>query len=259
MSWVSDGREWPRWSAPTREPLATKQAWAGVAVVSAVAIALSLIHLPNPATSPTWVAGMTFGHPLAAPAGWRQTAQTDYRWVRRVYGRDADLIRQRFVADAGNPDWDKFARPRTVIVDSTSTWRPISLRVYPEAVLYDESARRISDPKFIDLGNGVTGSLVTVVDDKAILTYNLLTWTWRDEGSAQRILVASVDNHEDDAVFPEPNGGLLATLRTMFAVLFRGNQAVAHTWDSDPGYKDIEMLTEFGRGLVDAQLRRAAT
>ncbi len=236
------------------EPMATRQAWAGIAVVAVVAAALSLMSLPPPASNPVLMAGMTFGRPLAAPAGWHETAESDYPWVRRLYGRDADLFRQRFVADAGNPAWDKFARPRTVIVDSTSTWRPISLQVYPSMVLYDESASRISDPKFIDLGSGVTGSMVTVVDDKAFLTYNLLTWTWRSEGSAQRIVIASVDNHEDDAVFPEPSGGLPATLRTMFAIFFRGNQA---TWNSDPVFKDVEMLTEFGRGLVQAQLHRA--
>lgn len=66
--------------------------------------------------------------------------------MRRVYGHDADLIRQRFVADVGNPEWDKLARPRTVIVDSTSTWLPFALKTYPANVLYDDSSSRISDP-----------------------------------------------------------------------------------------------------------------
>ena len=29
------------------------------------------------------------------------------------------------------------------------------------------------------------------------------------------------------------------------------------TWDSDPTYKDAGLLTSFGRGLIDAQLRNA--
>ena len=67
-------------------------------------------------------------------------------------------------------------------------------------------------------------------------------------------MVASVDNHEAEVIFPEPTGGMAQALRTMLAVFFRGNQA---TWDSDPTFKDRDMLTEFGRALVQAQLRQA--
>ena len=65
--------------------------------------------------------------------------------------------------------------------------------------------------------------------------------------------VAAVDNHEPDALFPEPSGGLVPTLRTMIIILFRGNSA---TWDRDPVFKDADMLTEFSKGLIDAQLAR---
>jgi len=236
------------------EPLAAKQIWAGIPLVVATGVALSLVDLPAPATRPVWVQGMTFGRPLASPAGWHQVEQSDYRWVRRVYGSDAVLIRQRFVADVGNPEWDKFSRPRTVVVDSVNTSRPFSLQTYPQTLLYDESSSRISDPRFIDLGHGIIGSLVTVVDDRRLVTYNLLSWTWREADSAQRVTIAAVDNHEDDVVFPEPSGGFNASLRTMVSVFFRGNQA---TWDSDPTYKDAGLLTSFGRGLIDAQLRHA--
>ncbi len=237
------------------EPVAARQIIAGIPVVLVAAVAIMLVPLPDPAARVTPVPGMVFGRPLVAPAGWHQVEQSNYPWVRRVYGRDADLIRQRFVADTGNPAWDKLARPRTVIVDSTSTWRPFALKVYPANVLYDDSSSRISDPILIDLGHGVTGSLVTVVDDARLLTYNLMTWIWGDEDAAQRVLIAAVDNHEDEVVFPPPSGGLSTTLRTMVTVFFRGNQA---TWDSDPNFKDADLLTEFGRGLVDAQMRSIA-
>lgn len=235
------------------EPVAARQVLAGVPLVLLAAVLIMLVPLPDPAAKVTPVPGMVFGPPLAAPAGWHQVEESNYPWVRRVYGHDADLIRQRFVADVGNPEWDKLARPRTVIVDSTSTWLPFALKTYPANVLYDDSSSRISDPVLVDLGHGVTGSLVTVVDDARLLTYNLMTWTWGDEDAAQRVLIAAVDNHEDEMVFPPPSGGLSTTLRTIVTVFFRGNQA---TWDSDPNFKDADLLTEFGRGLVDAQLRR---
>ncbi len=235
------------------EPLAARQVWAGAALVTVVAAALSLAGLPAPAIQPTSMPGMVFGRPLAAPSGWQEIEQSDYRWVRRIYGRDANLIRQTFLARTGDPRWDKFGRPRTVIVDSTSTQNPFSLKSYPASVLYDQGRSRISDPTLVDLGAGVTGSVVTVVDDIHLLTYNVLTWTWRDGGAAQRVMVAAVDDHEADVIYPEPTGGLGPTLRTMVAVFFRGNQA---TWDSDPTFKDLDMLTEFGRSLVEAQLQQ---
>jgi len=235
-------------------PLATKQIWSVIPVVLAVGVALSFINMPTQAAPPPLEKEMTFGRPLAAPVGWQMTSETDYSWVRRIHGKDATLIRQQFVADAGDPRWDKFARPRTVVVDATSTWRPISLQVFPSTILYDESSSRISEPRFIDLGHGITGALRTAVDEKLLVSFDLLSFTWRNNGSAQRVQIASADNHDEDAPFPEPNGGLAPTLRTMFSVLFRGNAVTANT---EPTFKDAELLSGFGRGLVDAQLRQA--
>lgn len=237
------------------EPLASRQIFEGLAVVLIAAIAISLVNLPVQDAPPTDVPGMSFGKPLAAPAGWHQVDEHDFPWVRRIYGKDADLRRQRFVADVGRVEWDKLARPRTVIVDTTTTYRPFSLRVYPAVVMYDASSSRFSDPTTVDLGHGITGSMVTVIDDKRLLTYTLLSWTWRNDGSAQRVMIASVDNHEDNVVFPEPNGGLIATLSTMISVLFRGNQALYH---STPTFKDFDLLSTFGRALVAEQMRMKA-
>jgi len=235
-------------------PLAARQIWAVVPVVLVVGTVLSSINIPQPAAPPPLENGMTFGRALAAPDGWHMTKEAEYSWVRRLHGKDATLIRQWFVADAGDPRFDKFARPRTIVVDSTSTWRPISLEVFPATVLYDEFSSRISEPRPIDLGQGVTGGLRTAVDEKLLVSFDLLSWTWRNEGSAQRVMIASVDNHDEDAPFPEPNGGLGPTIRTMLSVLFRGNAVTSHT---EPTFKDAELLTGFGRGLVDAQLRQA--
>lgn len=236
------------------EPLAAREVWAGLALVLSVGVVLALIPLPataNPRPPPRFD-DMTFGRPLVAPTGWTVTEQRDYDFVTRLHGSDAVLIRQTMVADAGNPQWDKFARPRTVVVDSTSTWRPFSLNVYSARLLYDLSAARISDPLSVDLGNGVSGFLVTVVDDRLLLTWNVLQFSWRNEGSAQRVLVIAVDNHEPDAYFPEPAGGLGSTLNSLFTLLLRGNAALS---DRTPKHKDADLLTTFGRGLVAAQLQ----
>jgi hypothetical protein len=235
-------------------PLTTRQVWAGVALTLAVAVALSLVNLPKPGIAPNWVDGMTFGRPLTAPTGWHVSAEREYVWVRRFHGQRANLIRQQIVADTADPRWDTLGRPRTVMVDTTNTWRPISLEVFPATIPYDESSSRISNPRLVDLGHGITGALVNAVNDKLFLSYDILIWTWRNQDSAQRVMLISVDNHDADAQFPEPGGGFGATLRTMFDVLFRGNTV---TSDHDPAFKDAGLLTEFGRALVDVQLQQA--
>jgi len=237
------------------EPLAAKDVWAGLPLVLAVAIALSLVTLPGPTSPPaTWVPQLTFGKPLQASVGWHVSKEIEYDWVRRLYGQHATLIRQQMVADTGNPKWDKFGRPRAVIVDSTNTLQPFSLGVYPSTLLYDTASSRLSDPRPVDLGHGVAGDMYSVIDDQLLVTWNLLVFHWRNKGSAQRVLIGAVDNHEAEAPFPEPNGALWPTLGTLFTVLFRGN---AVTTNREPEFKDAEMLTQFGRGLVSAQLRDA--
>lgn len=235
------------------EPLAAGQVVRALPLVAVVAVVLALVPLPHPPAPPVMrFDGLQISGPLNPPAGWHVEDTQDYPWVKRMHGRIAQLTRQQMVADVGNPDWDKLARPRTLMVDNVITDRPFSFNVYPAKVLYDVTATRLSKPRQVDLGYGVIGEVVSVVDDHLMVTWNMLQWTWRNEQRAQRILVISVDNHEDNAPFPRPSGALLPTLSTLLTVLFRGNSAVD---DDKPTFKDIDLLTAFGRGMVTAQIQ----
>jgi xanthosine utilization system XapX-like protein len=234
------------------EPIAARQVLAGLPLVLVVGILLALVKLPIvPAPPVARFSGLQISGPLNPPAGWHITETADYPWVKRLHGRIAHLTRQRMVANVGNPQWDKLSRPRTVVVDNVVSDRPFSFNVYPVKVLYDVSATRLSKPRRVDLGYGVVGEAVSVVDDHLLVTWNMLQWTWRNDVRAQRVLLISVDNHDDSAPFPNPSGALLPTLSTLFTVLFRGNSAVD---DRNPTFKDIDLLTTFGRGLVRAQI-----
>lgn len=235
------------------EPLAAKQVWAGLPLVMIVAVALAFAPLPDYGKAPTsQFDRVRFGEPLAAPAGWHVTETKEFTWVDKVYGPHAKLIRQTFVANEGNPSWDKFARPRALVVDSVTTNRPFAFTTYPARVLYHVSEIRESAPRQVPLGHDLMGSLSNVVDDDILITWDTLEWTWGDEGSAQQVTIFAVDNHEPDAPFPSPTGALLPTLQTMYTVLLRGNAVVT---DDSPEFKDGDMLIEFGRGLVDAQVQ----
>ncbi|CAA0117286.1 Uncharacterised protein [Mycolicibacterium vanbaalenii] len=236
------------------EPLAAKQVWAGVPLVTAAALVLATFPLPispnaaifeRPSGYP-----LVSGTPPVAPPGWMTSAAITRTPVNRLYGPDAVLVRQRMTADVGNPRWDKMGSPRTVVVDSTVSQRPFSLGTYPSRVLYGLTSARISEIREVDLGMGVIGSLISVVDDQLLVTWNSMQFNWGDEDLAQRVTIFAVDNHDPDAPFPQPTQNLFPTLRTLITLLFRGNEVLDQR---TPSFKDADMLSQFGRALVAAQ------
>jgi hypothetical protein len=150
----------------------------------------------------------------------------------------------------GDARFDKLSHPRTVVVDSLLTERPFSLGVYPGRVLYGLTGARFSTFRQVDLGMGVTGQMVSVVDDDLLVTWNSVQFAWGDDDIAQRVTIFAVDNHDPGAPFPEPSAEISSSVRTLITLLFRGNAVLD---ERTPSFKDAELLTEFGRALVAAQ------
>lgn len=245
----------PRLSAINRnpQPLAARQVWAAVPLVTVVAVALSFVKLPI-VERPTAVSSdaLTLGRPLVVPPGWHQTGLVEFpRVASRLYGSGARMVRQQIVADVGNPNWDKLSAPRTVVIDTITTDHPFTFQVYPSLVVYNAPHVRFSEPRMVDLGRGVRAQLYSGTDDELLVTWNVLLWTWKNGPVAQRVLLLSVDNHDDGAPFPEPGHSLPTVLNSLIVVLFRGNAAVENR---EPEFKDADMLAQVGTALVDAQL-----
>ncbi|HEY9264336.1 MAG TPA: hypothetical protein VIQ11_07015, partial [Mycobacterium sp.] len=237
------------------EPLAAKQVWSAVPLVTTAAVALSLFTLPTSPIAEIFSRASQYplsnGTPLVAPPGWSTSGAITRIPVNRLYGADAVLVRQRITADVGNPQWDKFGRPRTVVVDSTVSDESFALVMYPGRVLYGLTSARISDVRDVDLGNGVIGNLISVVDDRLLVTWNAMQFAWEDGDLAQRVTMFAVDNHEPEAPFPEPTQNLFPTVRTLVTLLLRGNDVLSQ---DTPTFKDADLLSQFGRALVAAQL-----
>ncbi|MGV0738752.1 hypothetical protein ABQF35_17785 [Mycobacterium syngnathidarum] len=236
------------------EPLAAKQIWSAIPVVVAVAVALAFMPLPTQ-TSTTQISrtvpfDLVQGRPLAPPPGWSITDQATVSDVSRYYGDGAKLVRQRMTANTGDPRFDKNAAPRTLMVDSIVSELPFSFDAYPGQVLYDTTAARLSSQRTVDLGHGTTGKLVSAVDDRLLVTWDVLRFAWGDKQEEMIVDVFAVDNHLPDAPFPNPQRGLISTLRNLLTVLFRGNAVLIQ---SEPSFKDEVLLTEFGRAFVAAQ------
>lgn len=236
------------------EPLAAQQVWSGVPPVVGVALILAFIPLPAGA-SDTQLTGaapgvLVSGRPLAVPPGWTETDETRYTGMSRFFAENSVLLRQRITADTGEPRFDKLSRPRTVVVDNIVSPRPFTFDVYPGRVIYNMTGARLSETRPIDLGYGVVGQLLSVVDDNLRVTWNSLRFTWGDSRLAQRVSMFAVDNHDPGAPFPEPTTNMALTLRTMFTLLLRGNAVLD---EKTPSFKDAQLLTEFGRALVAAQ------
>jgi hypothetical protein len=240
------------------KPLTANRIWSGIPIVVAAAVALALIGLPVQLSSTDVSRAapypLTPGRPLVAPPGWSVSSPPEFTDVQRYYGDDAVLVRQRMTADNGDLRFDKLGAPRTLVVDSVVSRQPFAFDAYPGPVLYDTTGARLSAPRNVDLGDGVRGHIISVVDDRLLLTWDVLTFAWGDDDVVQTVTVFAVDNHEADALFPQPGKTLTGTLRRMFTVLFRGNTVAIHR---HPDFKDQELLTEFGRGLIAAQFEAA--
>ena len=236
------------------EPLAAKQVGAGIPLVVAVAVVLTFFPLPaGVSTAPIDRASphpLAAGMPLVTPPGWATVETQLYPDMKRLYGEGSVLTRQRMTSLSGDPRFDKFSRPRTLVVDSLVSRRPFSFGVYPGRVLYGLTGTRFSDLRSVDLGMGVTGQMVSVVDDDLLVTWDAMQFAWGNRQIGQRISIFAVDNHDQDAPFPEPSGDMVSTLRTLITLLFRGNAV----FDArSPSFKDAQLLTEFSRALVAAQ------
>nr|WP_087079304.1 hypothetical protein [Mycobacterium dioxanotrophicus] len=240
------------------EPLAAKQIWSAIPLVVAVAVALALMPLPRQLSATEISRSAPYdldpGRRLSAPPGWTAVGEQTYTGVARYYGDDAILVRQRMVADVGDARFDKLSAPRILMVDSIVSELPFSFDAYPGQVLYDTTGTRLSAPRAVDLGHGVRGKLFSAIDDRLLVTWDVLRFAWGDEDQDQLVDVFAVDNHLPDAPFPDPQRGLVSTLRNLLTVLFRGNSVLVQRL---PTYKDADLLTEFGRALVAEQFARA--
>ncbi|WP_241384886.1 archaeosortase/exosortase family protein [Rhodococcus sp. CH91] len=239
-----------------RNPVSASQAARGALCVSVAALLAAFVPLPDQRLTPVSVGPPYSGSTTQiVPPGWVQLSSVDYDWPRAYFRQNSVLRRQMIRAEEPNPEWDRLLRPRTIAVQTLQVRRVGSFAVYPSESMYELGKSRVSPKEYVDLGRGVTAEYFTVVDDKLLLTWSMLSFVWtRSEDVAQRVSLLTVDNHEFDAPFPQPEPNTVANVRTLMRVLLRGNGTVE---DTDPEFKDRSMLIDVGRELVEAQWQGA--
>ncbi|MGB6246429.1 hypothetical protein [Gordonia sp. (in: high G+C Gram-positive bacteria)] len=224
---------------------------AGAVLLAVGAVAISLVHVPSVQVyRGPFFPQLSTALPLAVPAGWKQTG-IEPLGFDRYFGQHARSVRQVLQQTHGDPRFDKLARPRTVVADSVTTERPITLDVYHPVIVYDTVSDRTSAARAVDLGHGITGQLQTIVDDKRVLTFNRLIWRWHNGTTTMQVILFSVDNHLPGAPFPRSARNPLRIINPMLTILLRGNAVTA---DQTPSFKDWQLLTECAADLIDAQL-----
>ncbi|SDU62518.1 hypothetical protein [Gordonia westfalica] len=244
------------WSPPARGQIsAPKVAAVGRPLLVVLVAAIALAFVPTPAVGSTWQSNrypqLRIGEPLVVPDGWRQESAEIYRWGSKMYGSGAVLVRQVLVQGVGSRAFDKFGRPRRVVVDSVDSRRPLALEVYPDLFRYDLSDERVSEPVAVALPLGVEGKMWNVVDDDKYLTYTVVSWWWNNGSRTQQVMLWAVDNHEPEAYFPQPRITIAANVSALMTVLLRGNAVLL---DSNPQYKDRALLVGLARDLIQTQL-----
>ncbi|MCF3939414.1 hypothetical protein [Gordonia tangerina] len=226
-------------------------------LLAAVAIAMAFIPIPTFGDIPNpRIDGLDTRPPMLVPSGWVAGQVRQYEWVSRMYGRSAVMTGQDLYQSKGSLEFDKFARPRKVVVNTIESSRPITFEVYPIFFVYDLVGDRFSEAQEVPLPHGVVGHLQTVVDDTSYLTFNRMTWEWNNGTTTQRVTIVSVDNHEPDAQFPSPQPTVVRNLNTFITVLFRGNSVVT---DLEPQFKDRDLLIDCATDLINAQVDAIGT
>lgn len=227
------------------------------AVVMAVVAAGLFAFIPLPAeykVNSTPTPGLDVATAPAVPPGWQLIDKRQFPWVTRYFGPDTSWVREQLRAQRGTPNWDKDSRRRRIMVDILRSSSPHDIDRYPEFTMYRLDQPRVTPGTRIDLGYGVTARLNTVLDDRRLLSWTWLSWTWQGIGGAQRVSLIAADNHLPGADFPEPEPWAVSNLNNLLHQFLRGN-AVNLDPESDSGVadyeiKDDEMLTSVAREMV---------
>ncbi len=237
-------------------PLTAPRVPRAIALLAAAAGVLHYIGAPvvPPYAGPD-IPGLTTRPPLIPPPGWIQE-RTSGLQPAPMNGLDAVRERQFLVQRTGEARFDVHARPRRIVVDTIETRSPLTLDIYIPALTYNVSGTRTSPIIDVPLPHGVTGQLQTIVDDAQLLTYNQLTWRWNNGTWTQQVTLFSVDNHENDAPFPQyrRRRDTWRVISGMLTMLFRGN---AVTQDLNPRFKDRDLLVETAEALIETQVDAA--
>lgn len=245
------GRSLKPFDRPLRKPSTSSSNWTILAVFVA-AILIFLTPLPNQQGLTVSAGPPPTSDPrLVVPLGWHQISTQEFNWPRRYFGSTSRLTRQTIRADTPNPAWDALMRPRTVQIDVVQVRRPVTLELYQSSSTYELQNARVSPTIEVELTRGVMAEMYTIVDDDLLLTWSNLNFVWtRGDNMAQRVSLITVDNHEPDAYFPEPSPSMASNGSNTLSVLLRGRSS---TEDSESQYKDLAMLKELGKFIVEAQ------
>lgn len=242
-----------QWFFRRREPAVRSVKWATALVL----IASVVMALGNLARSPAETPILNDGPQevssagVATPAGWTVTDTTTYTWAPRYFGPGSSLQREMMTADSDNPQWDSEGRERTVAVDTLRAAEHYQARTFGNETLYSTVNGRQSDPVIVDLGHDVQAEVYTILDESDFLTYTKLTFAWtREDDVVENISVIAVDDHRPEAHFPALAPSLGRLLTQIVTILFRGN---AVTIDSNTTFKDLDLVTDVGRGIVNAE------
>ncbi|QLY33665.1 hypothetical protein [Nocardia huaxiensis] len=236
-------------------PATAARSRSAVATVLAATAAVMLIDLPHEYITPVAdVPGLIVAESPAVAPGWRMLNERAYPWAPRYFGHNTSWVRQQWQAQRGNPAWDKESRRRRIMVDIVRSEDAETIGRYPEFVMYRLAQPRISAPVRIDLGHGVSARLNTVLDDRQLLSWTWLSWTWRGSRGIERISLIAADNHLPDAKFPQPEPSVIGTFENLLHQTLRGSAVdldpEGDTGDPGTQHKDQDMLTAVAREIV---------
>lgn len=248
----------PGWKDPWLRPnqvVSFRQVMKSLPILALAAVFLAVAPLPRPAAERTAVGPPgDVAQGMIIPDAWEEMSSNDETWAEGMFGPEASVHQQVIRSSEQRWDWDEKGRPRVAVVQTVNVHRAGVFEIFPVDLTLDLRDSRIGPRTTVQLGHNVSARFRTVIDEKNYLSWSLLTFIWtREDGTAQRVMVLTIDNHDFDAAFPKMVPGTSSTLMRLASVMLRGSSAVNTSESMD---KDRGLLIELGRNLVEAQWTR---
>lgn len=118
----------------------------------------------------------SFADSREAPADWTLTDGPTYDWAKRFFGESSTWHRYNYIS-AGKPG-ETLTANVPITVDVIETSDRAALVAYGIEECYSFHGYSIQGQQSVDLGSGVTGSVLTWTSSQTKLTWTTLFWHW---------------------------------------------------------------------------------
>ncbi len=158
--------------------------------------------------------------------GWFSARTGEYPWAKRYFGDDSTWRRYTYVWNDRSGAITPYRSNAPIFVDVISTSNLRTFSQYGLEACYRFHGYRITDTRTVDLGGGVTGTVVSYLDPGRLANWTTLFWHWpvRTPGGVryERVVVMMIDTLDASLMAPPLEPSLARRLGIGLSNALRG-------------------------------------